>query len=270
MKKTVFILSVLISCNVYAECDEEGYYDCGNTGDVKWYLSSDQSTLTVLGNGSTGDYGFEDNPYFIENDTKTAPFRTTAPWGKYNDKIETINVEEGVVGLGRVCFAGLDHVTNVNLPQTLSIIGGSSLDQLSSLTSLVIPDNVSKVSTTAFAWTNSLVSLDVGDGFEIEGSGLEYLGITPPQHSEFYYNDANTKIYCNEDMIDTCRQMENISRNIIPYKKQGNEYILDGVRYKNSTDMQNMKNGNKIRRIYTIEEANFVAGEKNRVSIKYR
>ena len=268
MKKWILILGLMVSFNANAICDEEGYYDCGHTGDVKWYLSSDQSTLTVLGNGSTGDYGFVDNPYFIENDTKTAPFRTTAPWGKYNDKIETINVEEGVVRLGNVCFAGLDHVTNVNLPQTLSVLGYSSLDQLSSLTSLVIPDNVTKVAQTAFAWTNSLVSLDVGDGFEIEGSGLQYLGITPDQHSEFARTYANTKIYCNEDMIDTCRQMGNI--NIIPYKKQGNEYILDGVRYKNSLDMQKGQNGHKIKRIYTIDEANQVTGKTNTFSIRYR
>ena len=349
MKRTVFILSALISFNVYAECDEAGYFDCGTTGDVKWYVSEDQKTLTISGNGKTGSYAEEINPYY-DGVEVLAYARTTAPYKEYTSTVTNIEVKEGVTDLGKAVFEGFDQVTNVSLPNGLNSIGwdcfnrtyrlenidfpssltsigesafwGSGLksvtipstittieegtfDVNTNLTDVYIPDSVTSIGNVAFAYTSDQLKLVIPDS------------VTSIADNAFLSSAAT--IYCASS--SPCADKG--SENIVSYEKQGGVYILDGKYYYSGSDMVNTTNecqkalgeckrdvleakgicqgsacdtfiqsdGNYMlkyngktyqsindllkgnydkRRIYTIEEANFVAGDKNRVSIKYR
>ena len=159
-------LSLVFTFNANAECDEQGYFDCGTTGDVKWYVSNDKKTLTVKGTGNMEDYVNEPNPNYDETNSLSAEARTTAPWGIFSNDIESVIVEKGVTGLGRSCFQGLDHVTDIKLPDGLQTIGQQAFDRVKSLESLSVPDSVNQIGYAAFAWTTSLKTMDVGDGFE--------------------------------------------------------------------------------------------------------
>ena len=52
------------------------------------------------------------------------------------------------------------------------------------------------------------------------------------------------------------------------YEQKGNEYFYNGKFYKNPSDIASGNYDKK--RIYTIDEANAVAGDVNTVRIKYR
>ena len=279
MRKSVLFLSLVFTFNANAECDEQGYFDCGTTGDVKWYVSNDKKTLTVKGTGNMEDYVNEPNPNYDETNSLSAVARTTAPWGIFSNDIESVIVEKGVTGLGRSCFQGLDHVTDIKLPDGLQTIGQQAFDRVKSLESLSIPDSVNQIGYAAFAWTTSLKTMDVGDGFEAASEELSPLfgvGISDnPLGNEsittFYCQNSTTNqcAYLNVfKTIDTyiCTETCNFS-DVVLYEKEGNRYLLNGQRYKSINDFENNV---PVKRIYTIDEANAVAGDKNRVSIKYR
>ncbi len=287
MKKMIFILILLLCFNAFAECDEQGYFDCGTTGDVKWYISNDKKTLTVTGNGEMADYGYTSNTYFDVNNIKSVPECTTAPWGQYNNLIETININSGVTSIGAAAFVGMEHVTNVNLPDGLQNIRDTAFDQMSALESLTIPDSVNKVGYAAFAWTSSLKKLDIGDGFtqlsepspnkgKWEQAMFAYMGQIVPQHPDAYQAglDANAIIYCDTKVSGACEQIKNtyllnnyLLDNFVTYSKEGDRYVLEGQKYKSLSDYEK---GNPIKRIYTIDEANQVTGKTNTFSIRYR
>ena len=348
MKKWIFILGTILPINVFAECNEVGYFDCGTTGDVKWYVSQDQTTLTISGTGATGNYAEELNPNY-NGTTSLAYARTTAPWGIYNNVVTKIEVSEGVTDIGKAVFEGFDQVTHVSLPNTLKSIGWDSFNRTSSLahidfppsltsigesafwggglTSVVVPDTITTIEEGTFDNIPTLTSVVIPDSVTSIGNvafaytpALENLVIpdSVTSISETAFMQSAAVIYCAAS--SPCEGKG--SENIVPYEKQGGVYILDGKYYLTGADMANgteckkalgeckrdvleakgicqgsacdtfiQSDGNYMlkyngktyqsindllkgnydkRRIYTIEEANFVAGDKNRVSIKYK
>ncbi|MBR1915958.1 MAG: leucine-rich repeat domain-containing protein [Alphaproteobacteria bacterium] len=290
MRKWIFVLGLVFNFNVNAECDEQGYFDCGDTGDVKWYLSEDKTTLTISGQGNMGSYSSEDNPNYVLNNPKSAAYRTQAPWGKYNDYITTANITEGVVNVGTAAFMGLDKLESVTLPsQSLESIDYAAFDRTYSLEHLDIPDTVTSIGDWAFTRTglidltipdtvtklNDNVFINTGDGLQkiVIGDGVQSIGTDS-------FAGTSAEIYCRESgHVDengnkqTCAELigknnaSALSRLKI-YEKKGDEYFYNGKFYKNPSDIASGNYDKK--RIYTIEEANAVAGDRNTVRIKYR
>ncbi|MBR1915926.1 MAG: leucine-rich repeat domain-containing protein [Alphaproteobacteria bacterium] len=326
MKRTVFILSALISFNVYAECDEAGYFDCGTTGDVKWYLTNDKTKLIFSGQGETAtNYAEEVNPYYDGVENK-AGRRVNAPWGQYNNTVTDIEVKEGVTGVSWIGL-GFEHVTNVSLPSTLEVLGEGALNRTYALQNVDFPDSLKVIGDGALFHTG-VTNIIIPDSVKtIDTSGIKYSyaetiiipdSVTSIADNTFLSSAAT--IYCTS--ASPC--VGKGSENIVAYEKQGGVYILeDGTKFLSAADMASgtnicnkelneckrnvleakgicqgsscdtfiqsdgnymLKFGGKTyqsindllkgnydrRRIYTIEEANFVAGDKNRVSIKYR
>ncbi|MBR6327254.1 MAG: leucine-rich repeat domain-containing protein [Alphaproteobacteria bacterium] len=284
MKKWVLMMLFISSC-VFA--DDEVWPtsgSCAAEGEnnvCEWSFDASTGTLTIFGNGEIADYGYETNPYFDTNIEQSVPNRTTAPWGKYNNLIETIDVQKGITALGKAAFVGLENVTNVNLPDTLETIGEGAFDQMSRLQNLSLPDSVNSVGYAAFAWTQSLEKLDIGDGFDYTDyqeiyagrrTTFDYLGQAAQTVATGTYTSTpnpNVMIYCQKGVSGTCDKIKDDfeTMNLVQYRKDGDRYVLDGKRYKTVWDMQNE---NPVKRIYTIDEANKVAGDVNRVSIRYR
>ena len=286
MKKYVLVMAVFMSFNSYAECDLEGYADCGETGDVKWYISNDLTTLTISGTGETGNYGEEPNPY-CSGCGNLATHRTTAPWKEYTTTVTNIEVLQGVTGLGQSVFEGFDHVTNVVLPDTLESIGKDCFNRTARLTSIDLPDSVSSIGISAFfgsgltslAIPNSVTSIQIGTGMYSPNLSKVFIGenITSIDPEAFAFADGRngsplTKIYCSNNQKDMCAAAvayrgENVTIEEYQTDKNGRFF------YKNHwyTSVNDIYNNNHIKkRIYTIDEAHRIAGEKNRVSIKYR
>ena len=263
MRKSVLFLSLVFTFNANAGCDEQGYFDCGTTGDVKWYVSNDKKTLTIKGSGNMEDYVNESNPNYDETNPKSAAARTTAPWGILSNEIESVVVEKGVTGLGQSCFQGLDHVTDIKLPDGLQTIGQQAFDRVKSLESLSVPDSVNQIGYAAFAWTTSLKTMDVGDGFETvsELSPLFGVGISDNPRG----NESITTFYCQNGTTNQCAYLNVFNTNdtrvctetcnfsdVVLYEKEGNRYLINAQRYKSINDFENNV---PVKRIYTVEEA---------------
>ena len=213
MKNTLLMttLLALFSFNVYAECDEEGYFDCGNTGDVRWYVSEDKTTLIISGTGQTGNYEEEANPNY-NGTTSQATHRTTATWGVYNDTVTKIEVSEGVTGIGKAVFEGFDQVTNVTLPNTLESIGHDSFNRTTSLTNVDFPSSLTSLGISAF-WGSGLTSVVVPDTITSIERGLfmssDVTNVTIPDSitSIGDWSFANTQALENLVIPDTVTQI---------------------------------------------------------------
>ena len=273
MKKqiVVFFAVSLLYSNVHAECDQPGFLDCGTTGDVSWHISSDGKTLTVSGNGAMENYtACEVNPHYDPADPLSAQARTVAPWGKYNNQIETINVEKGVTSLGSRAFQGLDHVTDVSLPDGLETIGSQAFDRAKSITNITSPDSVSDVGYAAFAWTSSLQTVDVGDGITFDKRPFYGVGEIGDdiRISGSDMDLVETAVYCKSGGCDNLGSDIDIG-NLVAYQYEGGRYVVGNTKYKNSADMQ--QGIHPVKRIYSIQEATEASKKTgNTIKIRYK
>lgn len=327
---------MILAGNVSADCDEIGYFDCGTTGDVKWYLSNDKTTLIFSGEGATADYaGEEVNPYYGVDPNTRANRRTDAPWKEYVQTVTNIEVSEGVTRLGQAVAMGFEHVTNVSLPSTLESLGESAFNRAYGLTQINLPNSLKQLDEGAF-WGSGLTSVVLPDSVTVVGKSAfkanqNLQAVIIPDTVQTVGSNAfalTTTVYCPSAGLCTGKGTENV----VTYDKQGGVYMIGDKYYTSLENMQNdisrasndttdytcgtnlneckravleakgicqgsacdtfiqsdgqymLKFGGKTyqsindllkgnydrRRIYTVEEANFVAGERNTVTIRYR
>lgn len=300
MKNKTLILNLIgaifLSFRVQAGVQTSGYCgpkdEQGNYGtNCQWSLNN--GILTISGNGSMADFGPSDVNHSNGSES---------PWDQFYQEINTVNVEYGIENLGERAFKSLENLQNINIPNSVEKISKHALSY-TSLNSIDIPDSVNEIGSWAFEGCASLTSVKIPDSVLSLGNGIFYLdtsltsvelpafierigistfhtteslqsivipdGVTDIDSSAFY--NTNAVIYCQDTAQHVCRDLVNSATSgqnqLRVYSQQGEYYVLDGVKYKN---LSNMQKGISVKRIYTIEEANKVSGDKNRVSIKYR
>lgn len=155
-----------------------------------------------------------------------------------------------------------DSVRHVIVTGTITSIKFTTFSN-NNLTSVVIPDSVTTIGSWAFSSNINLSSVVIGNG------------VTSIGENAFYNIPANAKIYCQNTTQDRCLNLinehnsEHVSK-LVPYTKDlTTGQIKVGNKFYNSLDDLASQNHIK-KRIYTINEANQIAGKTNRVSIKYR
>ncbi len=300
MKNKTLILNLIgaifLSFRVQAGVQTSGY--CGPKDEGENYATNcqwslDNGVLTISGTGSMADF----NPSDVNHSNGSE-----SPWDQYYEEIHTVNVEYGIENLGERAFKSLENLQNINIPNSVEKISKHALSY-TSLNSIDIPDSVNEIGSWAFEGCASLTSVKIPDSVLSLGNGIFYLdtsltsvelpaliesigmstfhtteslesivipdGVTNIGQSAFY--NTNAVIYCQDTAQHVCRDLVNSATSgqnqLRVYSQQGEYYVLDGVKYKN---LSNMQKGISVKRIYTIEEANKVSGDKNRVSIKYR
>ena len=115
MKK---ILSVLLAfCMVIALTPLSARADnSGSCGKNAYWTLDDEGTLTISGTGAT------DSCYsFVYNQAVNV-----APWIDYMDDIRRVVIEEGITELGEWSFMPAHNLESVQLPESLTIIGGDA------------------------------------------------------------------------------------------------------------------------------------------------
>lgn len=102
------------------------------------------SNATWRFNGVTGE--------FTVSGTGTMSYYTTsnpAPWTDFRDEIVTVTIEEGVKNVSSTSFYRCTSLKNVNLPDTVTTIGGCAFEK-TSIESIVLPDSVTHIDNAAF------------------------------------------------------------------------------------------------------------------------
>ncbi len=211
-------------------------------------------TMTLSGQGAMGDF-FHHESIDIYGDNYSRPY------AHIRGNIENIKVEEGITSIGLNAFINFDNLKNVELPQSLKNILPGGFQSCQKLNNINIPEN-----------------LLVIDGQSFEGTSLTSLVIpsqTVLSQSAFYLRNQKTPlttIYCAPQMRQACEAAiayRGDAAEVVEYQQTSdNQYLMGGKYYAKLNDIGTPNYIKK--RIYTIDEANRVAGKKNRVSIKYR
>ena len=153
-------------------------------------------------------------------------------------------------------------MSEINISDDVLTIGYGAFDYVPALSELKLPDNLTTISDAAFMY-NEFSNLTIPDS-------VTYLSPTA------FYNSSLTNLYCSSAQKQICLEAlkeagysdERIENVLKLYQKQNGQYFYNGKFYKNSSDVGSLSWIKK--RIYSIDEANLVTGEKNRISIKYK
>jgi len=292
MKKTVLILSLMVSfnANAWEACGTDAN---GNTANCEYQIID--GTLTIRGVGNNGNIGSWSNVTGI-----------LAPWRGKN--VENVVIENSIKDLGQMGFAYIKSQNPITIPNSITTIGDNAF--FAARTSeIIIPDSVTDISSTAFNWS-SIKKIDIPDSVKILGGlrGTNLVDVVVPDSVERIHDIAfshcrklqtltigentqlgdifrdiyddgeivvtditNLKIYCTGDTAKCDANLEAAgypqlkSQKATTQKINGVTYVYDA-----SGKLVTTSGRRTEKRIYTIEEANQVAGPKNRVSIKYR
>jgi len=244
MKKqiVVFFAVSLLYSNVHAECNQPGFLDCGTTGDVHWYVSSDGKTLTFSGNGSMGvtvdhltgeTIAKESNPHYTGNYEESAIDRTSAPWGKYNNTVTNVNISEGVTSVSDRAFMGFDKVENISLPSSIEKIGFAAFANTLSLKEVNIPDSVSVIPQACFM-NSGLENLKIPNSVVTIGTNAftsadALVNIVVPDsvgalHQEVFSNAQNLSSIVIGDNVSSIREasFKKLPSDAVIYCQDGN------------------------------------------------
>ena len=275
---TELITGIIFSNNTLAGiAGDAGVADACGTG-CSYTISTDGKTLIITGTGDnasiaksafTPNYdgsgnwlpGNERDTRFnsIRNVVITGTIKTISSFAFIGNNFSSVVIPEGVISIGNHAFQST-NLTSITIPESVTSIGWGAFSK-NNLTSVIIPDNVTTLSQVAFQGNPNLSSVIIGDG------------VTSIATDVFSDISNDAKIYCRNTSEDRCFNLINKNNSsdlskLVLFNKQGDRYVLNGIKYKTLNDMQN---GVPVKRIYTIDEANALSKPTgNTIKLRYR
>ena len=73
----------------------------------------------------------------------------------------TVEIPDGVIGLGSFAFENCRGLTNITFPDSLTIIGQNALGNCTGLTNITLPDSLTTINQSAFGGCTSLTEIDL-------------------------------------------------------------------------------------------------------------
>jgi len=146
-------------------------------------------------------------------------YSVSAPWEKYSDYIETINIANGITVIGSFSFHGLDNLTEITLPDSATTIKSNALCECDLIESVTITKGVSDIENGAFYDCNSLENINVdplNTVYESE-NGIVYtknkasLIQYPSGKEERSYNMPSSVNYIASMAFHNCIALESIT-----------------------------------------------------------
>ena len=108
----------------------------GGNDDVRYYLYAD-GELEIYGSGCIAEYAFD-----------------------YNANITSLNIHEGITGVGSQAFRACDNLARVTFPSTLQKISSYAFYNCDELEEVTIPNGVTSIGYYAF-YTESLKKIEI-------------------------------------------------------------------------------------------------------------
>jgi len=258
-----------------APLDEDG----NEIGTCTWTLDGD--TLTFSGRGPMKDYGtIKQGPDNLNT--------TDAPWNDRDSSLNTgslyqirnVVVEDGITSVGANVMSAAYRVKNIIIGDDVKSIGNDAF-YVSGAKNVQLGKNLETLGDEAFH-ENRITNLVLPDKLKEIGSyalwGVFDENVVLPASVEKVARGLHSsKVYCEKQQEALCQDI--VSRHLNDsflaprnlsyetYEQKGDRYIFGGTAYKSIKDFHNNE---PVKRIYTIDEANQVAGKTNSFSIRYR
>lgn len=284
MKNTFLILFVvsLFSFNAYAEESTipTSGNDCGEH--CSWKIEGGVLTLTGYGDmynfSRSCDGGCHNmapwaasankiTKIVVENESGTTGFNSIGNQAFTDMRVVREAVlPEGLKKIGYGAFLANSQLTTVNLPSSLTSIGGFAFDD-TRLTSIEIPPLVTILDDSAFG---NIRATEV----------IIPENVTTISPHAFTISDGTSnmpleKLYCPEHLQDQCaeaikfRTDNGLKTEIIPYQKTSDGKVFYNNKwYKSANDI--LSDSHIQKRIYTVDEADKISGKSNTFKIRYK
>ena len=301
MKKYVLILGLLMPMVAYADCDSSGkcVWDCSPDDKTNTCTATfENGTLSISGTEMKDDFG-----YYIDTDAFGI---TSAPWNDeagHLKQIANVVIGNEMKNIGNWFLTGATSLEHISIPKNIESMGNrafyhtglKSVDWSSPLKtiyagafqythlmdfsflegvetidraafdgafrhtdspiSIVIPDSVKTIGQSAFTENRKLQNIILGENVT---------SIDPKA-----FDSSLQTIYCTGN-VDVCK--ENVGEAFADKVKKALVKTINGVNYIYDDKGKLVTTSGKRteKRIYTIDEANAVAGKVNSVKIRYR
>ena len=288
MKKLLFILSLVLSFNAFADdlpsCGDNCTYSyiqngTDQDGNITYTLTvapiDPEQTAKVQAYDRYG-YTTKENPVY-------------APWRFEN--VTSVVIEKGVTDISDHAFEDMQSLKTLKLPEGLKTIGHESFHN-TKIQKVDLPSTLTSINSYAFSIgalkeINELPEgLKVIDAQTFSNTQIKDWvipsSVTMLSSSAFgiglsgYDKSLIENLYCAEPIADQCEVAVQWKRdlgqtvNVETYKKNADGTIFyNNHWYQNANDIL-APNGHIKKRIYTIDEANKITGKTNNVSITYK
>ena len=128
-----------------------------------------------------------------------------------DSKLTTVNLQDGVTGIGDYAFYGCSAFTEIIFPENLASIGNYAFYECQALTGIVIPDGVTSIGNSAFESCHALTHVSIPNNVTSIGYGIFYNcdkleritignGITSIEDDTFYGCSALTQVTIPESV----------------------------------------------------------------------
>ena len=128
---------------------------CGEQ--VSWTLD-DSGKLTISGTGPMEDFA---TVY-------------SAPWAQIADEITSVEVQEGVTGVGQYAFANCPNLTKAVFADSVASLGERAFYGCSSLKDVKLSEKLTEIGNSTFQNCSSLMELSIPEGVERIPSNMFY------------------------------------------------------------------------------------------------
>ena len=206
MKKVISLfLSLTMLLSIVSVIDFSTFADTlttGNCGDNVTY-SFDESTgvLTISGTGDMKQWPEYDSPWCADT------------------RIKTLIIDEGVTSIGDRAFQDCRNLSNVKLPNSLTLIYNDAFSNCTSLASVIIPDSVTSIGDDAFEGCISLKSIEISDNNKnyssVDGvlfnKDKSVLVIYPAGKTDSVYSIPNSVTSIGNSAFSECTNLSNVT-----------------------------------------------------------
>ena len=176
---------------------DEAFRGCSSLTSVVWNAKNCSNS---------GGFGSQVESFVFGNEVETIP--ASCCYGM--NKLSSIEIPNSVTSIGNYAFSKCSSLTSVTIPNSVTSIGNSAFYFCSGLTSVTIPNSVTSIGSGAFAYCSSLeqitcevvVPLSV-DAYVFEGVDKTIPLFVPAESVEAYANAIIWEDFTNIFAIGT-------------------------------------------------------------------
>lgn len=152
--------------------------DSGSCGtNAFWNFYEETGTLVIYGSGDMAFYEYQ-----------------KVPWYQYRGKIKSVVIEEGINNISYAAFEDCTSLTNLTIPNSITIIDDNAFRDCSGLINVTIPNSVTTIGHYAFAGCTSLVSIVIPNS--VTTIGIYAFFVCKNLTSVTISNSVTTIAYC--------------------------------------------------------------------------
>lgn len=233
---------------------------------------------------SIGNQAFQ-NTSSLTSITLPSNLQSIGDWTFSSAGLTNVTVPNSVTNIGDGAFSYMPNLTSITLPDNLISIGDVAFRGSTKLTSIVIPDSVTRIGSNAFYDMSStaVIYCQEGSGKHSDKTCAQlvssYTGFQGTLQLYTKDSDGNMILYdkngdgtitSNGETYDSVDAMLTALATPPEPEPVVTPEPAPGTQTETSDINGSFGTAERGKRIYTVQQANEVAGKKNRVMIRYK